>query len=746
LIGRDDDVSPGAHPVVVLSHGYWQRQFGGSPSVIDRTVRITGVPMTIVGVLPEEFTGLDPSQGADLRVPLSMTAEVRGGPSRPGRRTAAAIDSRSQVIVVGRLRQGVTTGQAAQAITSRWLRYLDARDPRDPGLASTTSESRRSAALDRVDVEPATSGIGVARRQYQTSLRVLMAATIAVLGIACLNLTNLLLVRASARRNEFAVRLALGAGTARIVRQLFVESLVLSLSGAALGAALAYPFAALLIALASPDGLASLSTSLLTSLSASLSPSSSVSASASASASAAALMPVAQPTAAVLLFHVGTTLICATLFGWLPALTVRRFDASLMRERESSSRSSAAVRRVFLVAQVALAIVVLVGAALFVRTERALRSTEVGFDADRLLVLALSPQNAGSAPEQTLPFFRAARERVQAVPGVSDVTYGWIRPLMNASWQTTVTVAGCCAEGVPNAFHDAVGPRYFTTLGIPLVAGREFVDADDVTAPKVAIVNETFARMYGKRINGSDDNGGAGNGSNSNGTDLLGLLGARIGISSPDYTIVGIVKDSKYSHLREAPTAVWYVPYEQQPNVKYLDMYVRTTGTPAGAIGSIRAAIASVAPQVALFEVRPLQAQVDRLIVVERMLSALGLFFGAAGATLAGLGLYGMVAWLVSTRTREIGVRLALGATPATVALQVTLDAWKSVAIGIPLGALIAALAARYAATLLFGVTPLDPVSFAAGVLTLLVLVTLAAAIPMRRASRADPITALRDA
>jgi predicted permease len=741
LIGRGDDISRGAHPVVVLSHGYWRRQFGGDPGVIDRTVRITGVPMTVIGVLPEEFTGLDPVQSADLRAPLSMIGEVRGGPRRGGpagggpvgggpiggrpvgggpvgdgtagggtagggqRAPAAApatIDGRSQVIVVGRLRDGVSAAQAAQIITARWQRYVETREP--AAADGRTATGRPTAALERVEVESAASGIGVARRQYQTSMRVLMVATLSVLAIACLNLINLLLVRAAARRNEFATRLALGAGPARLVRQLFVESLILSLAGAALGAALAYPFAELLIQLASPGETTSIA------------------------------MP--KPTATVLMFHAATALVCALLFGSLPSLTLRRFNASFVRERESSP-ASAITRRVFLAAQVAVAVAVLVGAALFVRTERALRATDLGFDADRLLVLAMSPQNAGAAPDKTLPFFRAARERVQAVPGVSGATYGWIRPLINASWTTTVNVTGssCCPNGVPsaNASRNAVGPAYFTTLGIPLVAGRDFVEADHVNAPKVAIVNETFARMYG-------NSAGTGSG------NATALLGARIGVTTPDYTIVGIVKDSRYSHLREAPTPVWYVPYEQQPNVKYLDMYIRTAGPPSEMTTSVRAAIASIDPGVALFEVRPLQAQVDRLLVVERMLSALTVFFGAAGAILAGLGLYGMVTWLVASRSREIGVRLALGATPAAVAMQVTAEAWKSLAVGVVLGAIIAGAAARYVATLLFGVTPLDPVSFAAGVLVLVVLVTLAAAIPMRRASRADPMIVLRDA
>jgi predicted permease len=682
LFTRNDDVTPGAHPVVVLSHSFWQRQFGGDPGVIDRTVRITGVPMTIVGVLPREFTGLDPAQRADLRVPIAMHAEVRGGPGRE-RKPAPLPDGASAVIVLGRLRPGVTPAQASQALTSRYQRYLEQRTAGRAGAPSVGSE--------RVHVEAAATGIGVARRQYRTSLRVLMAATTSVLVIACLNLANLLLVRASARRNEFALRRALGASPAQLVRQLLAESSVLSLAGAALGGAVAYPFTALLIRLAAADD------------------------------AAAALTP--RPAAAVLLFHAGATLACAILCGLLPALAARRYRSTSVRDRDAS-RAPAAARRLSLVAQAAIAMVVLVGAALFVRTERALRATELGFDAERLLVLALSPQNAGSLPADTLPFFRAARDRVSALPGVSAVTYGWIRPLLNATWESRVTMAGCCAGGVTSALRNAVGPGYFGALGIPLVAGRDFTAADDGAAPRVAIVNETFARMHGREE----------------------LLGARIGVARAEYTIVGIAKDATYANLREAPAPVWFVPYEQQPGVKYLDMFVRTTGSPAQAIGSVRAAIASVDPQVALFEVRPLQAQVDRLLVVERMLSVLGMFFGAAAAVLAGLGLYGILAWVVAARTREIGVRLALGATPASVVLDVTADAWKALAIGIVLGAVAAAIAAQFLGALLYGVSPLDPVSFAAGVAVLAVLVTAAAAIPLRRASRTDPVVALRDA
>jgi predicted permease len=681
LITRRDDISPGAHPVVVLSHSYWQRQFGGDPSVVGGTVRITGVPMTIIGVLPAEFTGIDPAQTADLRIPFAMQAEVRGGPAAARQPSATVGGAASQVIIVGRLRDGMTPQQAEQALTAQLRRYLADRDP--------TQQRRLPGSMDRVHVEPAASGIGVARRQYQSSLHVLIAATIAVLLIACLNLATVLLARAAARRNEFAVRLALGASTGRLVRQLVAEGVVLSVSGALVGAVLVYPFALLVIRLASPDASA----------------------------------PILQvhPTPPVVLFHAAMTALSAVVFSLAPSLAARRFHVGLVRERGAAGLSIAA-RRGFLIAQVAVAVVVLVGAALFVRTELALRATEVGFEADRLLVLALSPQNAGQPAEQTLPFFRTVRERVDAVPGVTGVSYGMIRPLINASWQTRVTVSGCCPEGV-NALRNAVGPGYFTTLGIRVIAGREFTSADHNTAPKVAIVNETFARMY--------SGGGQ-------------TLGARIGVTNLDYTIIGIVKDAKYAHLREGPTPVWYVPYEQQPNVKYLDMYVRTASSPSEILASVRAAIAAVDPQIALFEVRPVQAQIDRLLLVERMLSTLSLVFASTGAVLAGLGLYGMLAWLVATRTSEIGLRLALGATPANVVRQVTADAWKALIAGVVLGTVIAALLSRYIATLLFGVSPLDPASFAAAIFVLAIIVTVAAALPVHRGARTAPANVLR--
>jgi predicted permease len=678
LFTRVDDVTPGAHPVLVLSYRYWQRQFAGDASVIGRTLRITGVPMTVIGVTPPEFDGLDPGQSVDLRVPVSMVAEVRGGPRDP--RLAAVPSSlndprAAEMIVVGRLRRGVTIAQAEQVLSDRYRRFVDNVSP-----PST------------LHLESAASGIGMARARYYTSMRALMGITSAVLLIACLNLANLLIARASERTHEFAVRVSVGAGTAHLVRQLLTEGAVLSIAGAVAGLAVVYPAARLLIQLITPAG-------------------------------SPQVISVDPPVSAFV-FHGVTTVLTTVLFGAAPALAQSRPGLARVVRARSSVASSRVARRVFLSLQVAFSIVVLVGAVLFVRTVHALRATDLGFRADRLLVLALSPQNAGRAVDRTLPFFRAVRERVMLLPGVTGATYGQVRPLANASWRTDVVLTGCCSQAPSAAFRNVVGPAYFATMGIAMVAGRDFKEADAATAPKVAIVNETFARTFGA---GRD------------------LLGARIGVSIPEYTIVGIVADAKYAHVREPIPPVWFVPYEQQPNAKYLDLYVRTSGDPATITESVRAAIAAVDPEVALFEVRTLQAQVDNLLIVEQTVATRAALFAAIGAGLAGLGVYGIVVFVVTSERRAIAIRMALGARPAVIIRQITTDAWTALAIGAVAGIAMAAALTRYASSLLYGVTRVDAATGIVVVLLMAVFVTAAASLPSLRATRIDPTKALRE-
>ena len=683
LFTAADDVTASAHPVVVVSYRFWQRQFGGDERVVGTTLRFTGVPMTVIGVTPPDFEGLDPGQTVDLRFPLTMLAEVRGGPARPGsgpRRTTLADRHASDMIVVGRLRPGVTIERAEQVLTASLQRYLEE--------GGATAEARR---FDRIHLASAATGIGLMRAQYDTSLRLLMAVTMAVLVIACLNLANLMLARASTRASELAIRVAIGADSGRLVRQLLAESFVLSVAGGVCGAALLYPVSALTVRLLS------------------------------SSAPASALSVHVDST--VILFHILMAVLSVSVFGALPALASRRIGFSLLRTG-ARSESPVTLRRVFLAGQVALSVVVLIGAMLFVRTISSLRSTELGLRTDHLLVLALSPQNAGRGVDQTLPFFRAVRERVAAVPGVTAATYTWLRPLSNASWQTDLTIAGCCSGVTIRPFRNVVAAGYFETMGNPIVAGRDFAESDALNAPKVAIVNETFARVFGRGQN---------------------VLGSRIGVTNPEYTIVGIAKDAKYAHVRETIPPVWYVPYQQQPNVKYLNLYVRTSGDVEAMSASVRAAIAEVGRDVALFEVRSVEAQLDSLLGAERTIATLATFFGAAGAGLAALGVYGLLAFILTTRRREIGIRMALGAEPRTIMRHTLAEAWVPLWVGVVVGGGAAVLLTRYAASLLFGVTPLDGVSFAIGILFVTAIVTTAALAPARRASQVDPSVALRN-
>jgi predicted permease len=616
--------------------------------------------------------------------------------------------------IVGRLKRGVSVEQAQQKVSLMLRRYVDESEP-------ASEQNRRVRESERVEPLPAAAGFGRTRQQFQMALRALMAITAAVLLITCLNLANLLLARASAREHEFAVRSALGAGSWRLVRQLLTESVLLALCGAALGAILAYPGAALLVNLLS-------------------------------SGAEIGLRLEAGTDVNVFLFHLITAMVCGVLFGLAPAFGARR--RSLIPELKALSDGGSRLtgRNLLVSAQVALSVVVLVGAGLFLRTVYALRTTDIGFRPDHLLAIALSPKNAGLSDAEILPFFRAVRDRVSALPGVAGATYSQVRALSGASWLAPIVVEGFTPTGPAGnptqASRNVVGPDYFRTFGIPLMAGRDFTVSDNATALKVAIVNESFARFYFPDQT---------------------ALGKQIGVERPEYTIVGVARDAKYSHVREATPRLWYIPYEQYPFTKYLDLYVRTTGgpesmtnaqieqlaaergdvrmtvAPESMTNALRAAIASVDKGVALFDVRSQEAQIEELIRTERTLATLATFFGVIAAALAGLGLYGVLAFLVAQRRREIGVRMALGAEPREILKMILVRGMKLTLSGALIGLLAALALMRWIASLLFGAGATDLPTFAVVALLLTCMALLACYIPARRAAKVDPMVALRD-
>jgi predicted permease len=677
LLSPDDDVNAGAHPVVVLSYRYWQRRFGGDPSVVGQTIRLSAYPMTVIGVSPAEFDGLDPGQTVDLRVPLAMQAELRQAKATLNQRNAQEFN------ILARLKRGVSREQAQQAVSARLRQYLDEGEP-------LTEKNRRLRESESAALRSAAGGFGKTRLQFASGLRALMAMTVAVLLIGCFNLANLLLAKSSSRRQEFAIRLALGASRWRLIRQLLTESLLLSLCGAALGAFIAWQGAALLARLMN--------------------------------GSEAAIKLEAAGDGNVLLFHMATSVLCGILFGLAPALAARH--QNLVHGLKATAKGGIRVRKLLVLAQVALSIVVLVASGLFLRTIYALQTADVGFRSENLLAIALSPKNAGRSDAEVLPFFRTVRERVSQLPGVEGVSFAQLRAMSGNSWRTGISVEGFDATGdTAQPSRNVVGPDYFKTLGIAMVEGRDFAESDNSTAPKVAIVNQSFARFYF-----ADHN----------------PIGKKIGLAGAQYSIVGVARDSKYAHLRETPTRFWYVPYEQHPNAKYLDLYVRTGIDPESLRQAIQEAIASVDKGVALFNVRSQRAQIEELFVVERMLATLASFFGLTATLLAALGLYGVLAFSVAQQRREIAIRMALGAQGPEI-LKMILGRGLTLTFGgIGLGVFAALLLTRLLSSLLFEVRPNDPLTFVLVAGLLLAVALLACYLPARRATRVNPLEALR--
>ena len=679
----DDDRVAGAHPVVVLGHAYWQRRFAGDPAVVGRTLVVSGTPMTIVGVSPRGFDGLDPGQRVDLRAPLAMQGPVRGGrasaaprPAVPGPAVPAARPDSWELQVVARLADGVAPVPAQQAIDAAFQRYLRAAGETGAGAITVTS---------------AATGAGRTRARVQTMLRVLMAMALAVLGVACANLAMLVTARSAARTDEWAVRAALGAGTVRLARQLVTESVLLAACGALVGAAVAWGGASWLAQLVSGSG--------------------------------SILVVSAAPRPAVIALHAAAA-IAAGLGLALGAVLRLRRGGSGPGHGADTRTVTAARHRGLIAGQVALSTIVLVGAALFVRSIQALRATDLGLRPDHLLLAALDPKTAGRADSEVVPFYRGVRERLLAMPGVSAVSFSTVRALANGRWSDAVRIEGRPLDPSARSLRDAVGPDYFRTLGIGVVAGREFDDADDVAAAKVAIVNQAFVRTFLPDVE---------------------PIGQVIGSGTAAHAIVGVVRDARQVHVREPPAPTWYVPYEQRQGLKHLDVIVRATADPEGLVGDVRRAIAAVDPRAALFEVRTQTAQLDELIAGERTLARLATICAGAAATIAAIGLHGLLALVVAQRRREIGLRVALGATAPSVVLAIAGDVARSAAAGLAAGLVGAALLGQQVRAMLYGVQPGDAPSFAVAAVVMGVAAAAGAAWPLVRAARIDPAIVLRE-
>jgi predicted permease len=687
LLAPSDDVK-GCAGVAVLGHAFWQREYGGDRAIAGRTILLDGQRFEIAGVVSPAFTGIDVGRTFDVAVPICAEPLIRG------RRSGLELSDVWFLASVGRLKPSVTVEQASAHFAGLSNGILTATvSPR------YTAEDAKSYVEMVIGARPAVAGMSALRRTYAESLNILLGVTALVLLIACANLANLLLARATAREREVAIRLAIGASRGRIVRQMLSESLLIAAIGAAAG---------LLVA-------RWLSGSLVAFLSSNDSP----------------LFVDLSLDWRVFAFTAAVAVSACLLFGLAPALRATRTSPGASMKVGSrgttDGRERFGVRRTLVVLQVALSLVLVVGALLLTRSLRNLTTMDPGFRQEGVTTAGLDLRKANLAPEARAATLRTLLERVRAIPGVRAAAQAFTTPVSGNFWNNNVLVDGGKQKNVVN--FNAVGPGYFETLGIRLVAGRDFDGRDTLSAPKTAIVTESFVRTFFSRRN------------------PLGQtfqIEAAAGEARPFYEIVGVVADTKYTDLREPFAPLAHLALSQQEGGPFVNIVARTEIAPAAFTAAATRAITDVNPAISI-QYQSVKSQVDRSLLQERLMATLSGVFAALAALIATIGLYGVMSYTVARRRIEIGVRMALGADGNTVVRMILREAGLLLVAGLAIGAVLPVSAARRPAALLYGLRPGDPATVAMAIAALASVTLLAGWIPARRASRLAPCTALRE-
>ena len=686
LRASDDEAS--APPAAVVSFNYWRERLHRDPSVVGSSLIVDRVPVTVVGVAAPEFYGetleMDPPS---LWIPIGVEPQLD-----PLRRLIDAPDVH-WLYLLGRLGQGVTTSQAEGRATAALQAWLRARDGDD------SSDRETPIAATRIELRQGVSGVTHARRNYASALKLLLAMSAVVLLIACANIANLLLARGAAREVETSIRLAIGASRGRLIRQLLTESLTLALAGGALGLLTASWGVQLLLALVF--------------------------------AGADYLPFSTSPDARVLGFALGLSCVAALAFGVLPAL--RGSAVQSTRHTRAGGWGNALI-----VGQVALSLVVLAAAGALARSLANLAAQPFGFEGERVLVVDVDPARAGYTVESLAPFYRNLSARLNALPGVRSAAFSYYGPFNGCCWGFTIA-----AHGYPpprderrSAMLNRVSPRYFETLGTRLVRGRTVEDRDSAASPQVAVVNEAFARRF---LRGDDP------------------IGKRFSIGDGGVAgaieIVGLVQNAKYDDPRDEIAPMAFLPLLQGQADDDADttvthfirsIEVRTLGDPALIARAVRQALAGIDPNLPVLRVATLSDHVDRALGGEQVVATLAGFFGAVALVLTAIGLYGLTAYSVQRRTREIGIRVALGADRAAVTVMVVREVLRRAAIGTVIGVPAAFVAMRLIQSALYGVGAADVMDSAIAALILLASLLAAGYAPARRAARIEPIEALR--
>jgi predicted permease len=682
----------GCPGTAVLSYGFWQKQYAGRADVVGKNISLDNHPFEIVGVLEPGFTGVDVGNSIDVYVPICTEKIIRGETSMLDHRSAWWLR------LIGRPKAGISASQATARLETLSPQIFDATVP--PNWKPEDQVGYRKYTLN---TQPAATGLSNIRRQYEQALMVLMAITGVVLLIACANVANLLLARSAARQREIAIRMALGSGRGRLIRQLLTESLVLSLTGAALGILFAQWGTRLLVGFLS--------------------------------SSRNTVFLDLTVDARVLAFTAAVAILTGLLFGLAPAWRGTRVNpqsAMKANARGVIEGSKFGLGKALVVLQVALSLVLIVGAGLMLKTFFKLETLDSGFEREHILLASVDLRNGHYPVERRSAAYREMLDHLRALPGVRSASDSEMTPISGSLWNQYVQIEGYAPKGRLDNVVDLneVSEGFFETLGTSLVAGRDFEAKDTQQSPAVAIINQTMAKKFFA-------------GENPIGRRFRMENGNKLG---DPVEIVGVVKDAKYESLREEapPTAYLYMSQRADPYTS-LTFEVRVAaGSPTALISAVKSAIGDVNRDVSL-QFKSLAVQVDESLARERLLATLSGFFGGLALVLAMIGLYGVMSYNIARRRNEIGIRMALGAEQSRVLRMVLGEVAILIGVGLAIGLGAAAGTTRFVESFLYGMKPNDPWTLSLAAVALAVVAALAGFLPARRASRLDPMTALRE-